>query len=681
MTHKPVVVFENKMQDHHTMSENDHPRSCFSPALPLSAIAIPKSPSSSSFPPCFSDTQHHQRTAPLTSTQRKEKGQRENSREGSISPPPLLLRRKGKEKINQSALDLDLLLGSDPGSGSMVQGESKREKKVEDEDEQHKLKLKLGKSERDLPPSRERGLRNDKMGFASSHPLPPMVPSSGPTFLNPTVKKTWAYGYSRDDGEDITIEEVLQHDHNDNNGLSLAVVSSFQWGLEWFYGKVGFDSGSEESGSRGIDSANAKTEDTQTTKVILIVGAKEDLLKRRWRFEESRMPHHLRICFAPMDNSVQIMHAKLMLLFHPTYLRIVVTSANLTPYDWGETGVMENMVFLIDLPRMLSENGNVNVNSAEAEKPRELKQMRTSFQINLMRFLDAVGLDEQIIQSIFDFDFTRTKDIAFVHSIGGVHVGQDEPWRQTGFCGLGLAIQELGLETLNGSPVSVDYVTSSLGSTRPDFLQTLYMACQGDDGLTTYCWQHNITKSGEKLNGQVKFEAERLVYDNIYANLRIYYPLHETVENSRGGIASGGTVCFNGDFKSYSDRVKDVMRDCQSHRSGLLMHNKLIFVRRLGHLEKSSPGWFYVGSANCSQSAWGKMTKDRQLGLPKLTCRNWECGVVIPMKKAVSISKRMDGSSDQNSDIRGISMSDGIIPVPMQLAGMRYRGRNPWGQR
>jgi len=32
------------------------------------------------------------------------------------------------------------------------------------------------------------------------------------------------------------------------------------------------------------------------------------------------------------------------LLAYPTHLRVVVPSANLTKYDWGETGVMENVV-------------------------------------------------------------------------------------------------------------------------------------------------------------------------------------------------------------------------------------------------------------------------------------------------------------------------------------------------
>lgn len=40
------------------------------------------------------------------------------------------------------------------------------------------------------------------------------------------------------------------------------------------------------------------------------------------------------------------MHSKLMLLKYPKYLRIVVPTGNLVPYDWGETGVMENVSLL-----------------------------------------------------------------------------------------------------------------------------------------------------------------------------------------------------------------------------------------------------------------------------------------------------------------------------------------------
>lgn len=54
------------------------------------------------------------------------------------------------------------------------------------------------------------------------------------------------------------------------------------------------------------------------------------------------MPN-FRLCFPPMEPQVSCMHSKLLLMFHPGYLRIAVPSANLTPTDWGEDRLMENV--------------------------------------------------------------------------------------------------------------------------------------------------------------------------------------------------------------------------------------------------------------------------------------------------------------------------------------------------
>jgi len=44
-----------------------------------------------------------------------------------------------------------------------------------------------------------------------------------------------------------------------------------------------------------------------------------------------------------MEGQINLMHSKLQLLAHPSHLRVAVPTANLVPYDWGETGVMENV--------------------------------------------------------------------------------------------------------------------------------------------------------------------------------------------------------------------------------------------------------------------------------------------------------------------------------------------------
>lgn len=58
-------------------------------------------------------------------------------------------------------------------------------------------------------------------------------PSSTPSaqFPKGVVKKTWAFGYARN-GDDIKIEEVLQ-----TADLELAILSAFQWDMEWMFTK------------------------------------------------------------------------------------------------------------------------------------------------------------------------------------------------------------------------------------------------------------------------------------------------------------------------------------------------------------------------------------------------------------------------------------------------------------
>lgn len=56
----------------------------------------------------------------------------------------------------------------------------------------------------------------------------------------------------------------------------------------------------------------------------------------------ANVPSNMRFCFPPM-HGVGSMHSKLQLLKYADRLRIVIPTGNLVPYDWGETGVMENV--------------------------------------------------------------------------------------------------------------------------------------------------------------------------------------------------------------------------------------------------------------------------------------------------------------------------------------------------
>lgn len=350
-------------------------------------------------------------------------------------------------------------------------------------------------------------------------------------FPEGVVRKTWALGFPRQD--DIKLEEVLRR-----RDLKVAVLSSFQWEVDWLLSKI----------------------DTSDTKIVMVMQAKDEATKQQYRRETASMPN-LRLCFPSMEGQVNCMHSKLMLLAHPSYLRVAVPTANLVPYDWGESGVMENTVFLIDLPR------HPKGHKAPAED-------LTFFCKELIYFCEAMGLQPEIVNSLYDFDFSATKDIAFVHTIGGAHTG--EAWRRTGYCGLGRAVRQLGLAT--EQQLQVDFITSSIGAINIDFLNMLYLAAQGDDGLREYGWRTHRgtdTGKGKKKSANADATVQQQLVKNIEQNFRLYFPSRTTVLASRGGVDCGGPICFSSRWYNAPSFPQQILRDCKSTRQGLLMHNKV----------------------------------------------------------------------------------------------------------
>ncbi|TVY39670.1 Tyrosyl-DNA phosphodiesterase [Lachnellula subtilissima] len=504
-------------------------------------------------------------------------------------------------------------------------------------------------------------LRRDKPGTAalSGHSPTPIIPPTHSTqeknklpkvlssndqqktstpgiqYPDGAIKKTWVYGCPRQ-GDDIKIEEVFQ-----KKDLELAVLSSFQIDPAWVEAKL-----------------------DGKTKIIWVLQEKDEAEKEKLRSEAAK---NQRFCFPSMEGNINCMHSKLQLLAHPSHLRIVVPSANLVPYDWGETGVMENVspfptehwvpgaehdvevCFLIDLPR--NPDGELT----------ELDKL-THFATELIHFLTALGLDQKIIDSMRKFDFSRTANLGFVHSIGGSHTGSD--LKRTGYCGLGTAVQQLGLDTEKA--LSVDFVAASIGNLNIDLIKCLYLALQGGNGMSGY---DRRTSKPVKGKGKGESTAELQLSKDLASLFRIYFPTSETVGKSRGGKGAGGTICFQSNWYNSDSFPRQLLRDSKSQRDGLLMHNKMIFVRPhkaiRGHV-----AWAYVGSANLSESAWGRLVKDRTTKEAKLNLRNWECGVILPVAGAEA--------QDQGQGPPSMEVFKDKIPVPMVVPGEEYSGRKPW---
>ncbi|KAI7783899.1 ubiquitin interaction domain-containing protein [Diaporthe eres] len=503
------------------------------------------------------------------------------------------------------------------------------------------------KQESELPPGQRPRLTSD-LGSLPGHsagstglsqpPLPSAISSlnsnsnaskgvseAGLPYPQGIVRRTLALGYARRD--DITIEEVLQRDT-----LELAVLSSFQWDEEWLMSKLNLGK----------------------TKILLVAYAADEETKASMR---NNVPQNVvRFCFPPMERGC--MHSKLMLLKYPKYLRIVVPTGNLVPYDWGETGVMENTVFLIDLPR-INDPARVAANAL------------THFGAELQFFLERQRVDGKMVNSLRNYDFSETSRYGFIHTIAGSHPNIDT-WART--------VKTLGLGS--DEPVEVDYICSSIGAVKNDLMAALYNACKGDSGMMEY----EARTGKQKKNKDAPPGANQ---EDFKEHIRVYFPSRETVRTSRGGMNSAGTICFQPRWWDSKSFPREVLRDFKSERTGLLAHSKLFFVRRpASGAEGAQSAWAYLGSHNLSESAWGRLVKDRNTGQPKLNCHNWEAGVLIPVTTPtpLPIDNPKNSGTPTDRPNEGKNMLDGFqgaIPIPMKLPGTPYWNGNeatlrPW---
>lgn len=347
------------------------------------------------------------------------------------------------------------------------------------------------------------------------------------------------------------------------DSLTSCLLSSFIWDFDWLLPHFA----------------------TTRTKFQLVMHAKLPAQRDALRQDFQGVPN-VRLCFPPMDGLINCMHSKLMLLFYDAdnmdgpkatgpcggtswagpRCRLVVPTANLTSADWGVGGVMENTVFVLDLPmRRDCQRGDVKDGDNTAARPKPLVggHDQTAFGRSLISFLRAQTVPDDVIDKLGRFDFSSTEQLGFVHTVGGTHTGRQ--WRDTGVCGLGRTVKELGLGT--DQEIQVDFVASSMGSLNPDFVASLYFAAQGDDGTKAYA--HRTTKTSAPV------DRNPTVGRGWPSNLRLYFPSDTTVRASKGGPGCAGTICTSEKWFDNSQFPRDIVRDCISSRGGLLMHNKV----------------------------------------------------------------------------------------------------------
>ncbi|KAK3837330.1 MAG: tyrosyl-DNA phosphodiesterase-domain-containing protein [Linnemannia gamsii] len=335
-------------------------------------------------------------------------------------------------------------------------------------------------------------------------------------------------------------------------------------------------------------------------------------------------------------------HAKLMILFYPLFCRIVVSSANLVEHDWE---FLVNTLYVQDFQHLPS------VDSAE---------QLGDFGETLIDYLTKMQVPSKIIRTVKRVNFSPAK-VVLIPAVNGWHPVNNE--RHTyGIARLAKVMQTVTTETQEWD---LEYQTSSLGKLTVKFLGELNRAFRG------FTPRARVTVD----------------VDERVPPIKLIFPTKDHIINSELGEPGAGTVCLRHEFWNQRTFPRVVMHDFElvGRHKGYLMHTKTILAKAKqapqtlnrrapppppSHDPRKLAGWFYVGSANCTESAWGTMANKRSGALQGLciNIRNWELGVVymIETEEEMEEFNRRYRGSQRGEDDEPDQTFFGPLPVPYQ---------------
>lgn len=335
------------------------------------------------------------------------------------------------------------------------------------------------------------------------------------------------------------------------------------------------------------------------------------------RFQAMQVAPNMRLMNPVREvESRGVMHIKLVLLYHTTYLRVAVATANLIDYDWT---TIENAVYVQDFPR-----------TTVPSNPDT-----TPFLQTLLRAHRSLGTPTEYYKdALINFDYSAASKVRLVLSVPG-NFKSPSDIHTIGHTGLAHSLQALGLVVPpEGAKLDIEAQGSSIGSYTQDWMKTFYRSCLGWDPKSP--------------NLRTPTSKRVVAYRNTdeWPNAKIVYPTFKTVKESINGPQGGGTIFCPLDYWRKPKFPKQLFYDSRSKRDGLLQHTKMILgiaravkndgkgQQKLKAVEPADMpfkpfGWLYVGSHNFTPAAWGRYSEKTG----NLSIANHELGVVVLLRE------------------------------------------------
>ncbi|KAJ7116107.1 tyrosyl-DNA phosphodiesterase-domain-containing protein [Mycena crocata] len=325
-------------------------------------------------------------------------------------------------------------------------------------------------------------------------------------------------------------------------------------------------------------------------------------------------------------------HTKMMVLIYPDFLRLVITSANLMECDVVDG---DNTWFIQDFPRL----SDAAANDYES----------TRFEACLIQHLKDLECPARFIQLYLkkrSFDFSEAKVYLVTSKPGSFSEEQADKYGQ------------LRLRKIVRNKILKRYSADKI----PDMA---FEVCVGSVGHL------EIEGVVQDLLESCAGDRQESVEDE--PALKMVFPTRDDVEKSNAKAA--GNISSHIDWKSLAEHgaeyLQTVFHHYHSKDPGCLFHMKSILALHADD-PKKTPIYMYMGSANFSTAAWGRVFPDLRidseanghpLRLAKIS--NFECGIVV---KGAHITSMLD--TDNWED---------IVPYQRPSEKNRYKeGERPY---
>ncbi|OMH84334.1 Tyrosyl-DNA phosphodiesterase 1 [Zancudomyces culisetae] len=177
--------------------------------------------------------------------------------------------------------------------------------------------------------------------------------------------------------------------------IKKAVMTTFVLDYEWLRGKLG-----------------------NNVNLCLVINFEKD---KDYKVEVKRLDENTVIVAPPQTKSrFGIFHPKIMVLWFETFVRIVISSANLIALDWE---VMQNILFVQDFPLLTEKTEKKDV---------------SEFGCDIIQFFEAIKVPEQVLEAIEKIDFSTAKYRALASIPGKFPINE----AKYGYLGLSKALSE-----------------------------------------------------------------------------------------------------------------------------------------------------------------------------------------------------------------------------------------------